>query len=365
MFELLIAHKEGGEELAYPKNTNVAESPIGGSCYASQEHEGAPSFHFDEQVPYMLIPSVQEQDSNDHRAPFETFHWHQQSKTFHGTARLQHQQDETIDWDVIFQFSFDLRYISNGIIVKTCHHNGERQVQRLGPTRELYRRVQSATTMSSMPTYHGDSLWGNTFCQVYKVGLASYSFVSPEESYISYEHPLTSRWPPLDDGSPVPSQVYFQNTSLNETERVFCGTIEWQEQYETTWQGCSKWMYNIKFDSQYTCVVSGGVKSILHGHDEDDAQDMSTFGVDLVYINAAILEKYKTLMNDGIENSNEQQLGVENVGAESDYERHVRVSQSIRSRIQREGASVRTVAAMNHVLTATQLPDSEPIDYNM
>lgn len=367
MFELIIAHKEavGDEELAYPKNINVAESPIGGSCYAPQELGGAPSFHFDEEVPYMLIPTAQEQDNNDLRVPFETFHWHQQSQTFHGTARLQ--QDETIEWDVILQFSFDLRYISNGIIVKTRHDNDERQVHRLGPTLQLYRRVQSGiATTSSMPIYHGESLWGNTFCQVYKVGLASYHFVSPERGgYISYEHPFCSRWPPLDDGSPVPSQVYFQNTSFHEAERVFCGTIEWQEQYGTTWQGCRKWIYNIKFDSQYTCIVSGGVKSVLHGHDEDDAQDMCTFGVDLVYINAAILEKYEALMNDSIENGDEQQLGVENAGAESDYERHVRVSQSIRSRIQREGASVRTVAAMNHVLTATQLPDSEPIEYNL
>ena len=109
----------------------------------------------------------------------------------------------------------------------------------------------------------------------------------------------------------------------------------------------------MKFDSEYTCIVSGGVKSILlHGNEE---VDMSTFGVDLVYINAAIIKKFDLLMND--ETADEE---------ESDYDRYVRISQTLRARLLREGASVRTTATMNHVLTAIQQTDSaDPIDYNL
>ena len=155
--------------------------------------------------------------------------------------------------------------------------------------------------------------------------------------------------------TPVPSQVYFKNTSFDESMRVFRGTIEWQQEYGTTWQGCSKWIYEMKFDSEYTCIVSGGVKSILHGNN-DDEQDMSSFGVDLVYINAAIMEKFEALMNHEVDDSNEQ---------ESDYDRYARISRSLRMRLQSEGASVRTMAVMHHVLTVSQQPESDPIDFNL
>lgn len=81
---------------------------------------------------------------------------------------------------------------------------------------------------------------------------------------------------------------------------------------------------------------------------------MSTFGVDLVYINSAIIKKFDLLMHEAV--------GEE----ESDYDRYVRVSQNLRARLLREGASVRTTATMNHVLTAIQQTDAaDPIDYNL
>ena len=433
----LVLHKNPQQVLYPARDTNIRDCPIGGLSYVGRP-EGGPTFHFTQNVPYVVTALEQKQ------IPFETFHWHAKSRTFHGTLT----EDAGRDWDVVLQFSSDLRYISNGIVIQTSrngpdHHYpldgewlvqwesgamaaiyvmnnvfhfgpyryevdlsnrqeikfewpsplgviqtaveginldsqpqgppvgsqvvwrtsqnerivwtresmGGEHVERLGPGGRMYRRVDASSR--TRPTYHGDCLWGNTFCQAFKVGLASYQFLSLQEgAYISYENPLCARWPPLDDGTPIPSQVYFKNISFDESERVFRGTIEWQQEYGTTWQGCSKWMYTIKFDTEYTCILSGEVKSIFHGNEEDE-QDMSTFGVDLVYINAAITQYFDTLMSD----SNEE---------ESDYDRYVRTSQNLRARLQQEGASVRTIATMNHVLTVAQQPDlNDPIDYNL
>ena len=46
------------------------------------------------------------------------------------------------------------------------------------------------------PSYHPDTVWGNTFCQSFAIGLASYHFLKPEDednyrAYISYENPRT------------------------------------------------------------------------------------------------------------------------------------------------------------------------------
>lgn len=437
LFELVWQNDP--RKVAYPRDTNITDSPIHGLTFVGRPEEG-PTFHFTEDVPYIITAS------DGRRIPFETFHWHDKSRTFHGTLT---DESTARDWNVVLQFSSDLRYISNGIVSQTSRNSsgsnypldgkwlvrwesgvratifvlqnvfhfgpyryeldlsnkeeikfqwpsplsvtqtaveginletqsqgppvgsqvvwrtsrnerivwtresmGGEHVERLGPGERMYRRVDASTR--SRPTYHGNTLWGNTFCQAFKVGLASYQFISPQEegAFISYENPLCARWPPLDDGTPVPSQVYFKNISFNESERVFRGTIEWQQEYGTTWQGCSKWMYTIKFDSEYTCIVSGKVKSVFHGNN-DDEQDMSTFGVDLVYINAAITEYFDALMSDPDEE-------------ETNYDRYVRTSGNLRSRLQREGASVRTIATMNHVLTVTQQPDSDdPIDYNL
>jgi hypothetical protein len=71
----------------------------------------------------------------------------------------------------------------------------DEQVIRFGPDGRIYCRLDAG--IRSRPTYCQDSLWGNTFCQGSKVGLASYNFPSAEDrAYISYEYPLCAQWPP-------------------------------------------------------------------------------------------------------------------------------------------------------------------------
>ena len=84
-------------------------------------------------------------------------------------------------------------------------------------------------------------------------GLASYHFVDDTvtrsdgrndlAAYISYEHERVAQWPPLDNGTPVPSRVWFSNTSFDSTTRTFRGTIDWEGTYNTTWQGDISWRY--------------------------------------------------------------------------------------------------------------------------
>lgn len=121
-----------------------------------------------------------------------------------------------------------------------------------GGLRIIYHRVSldSESDDTIGPTYHANTLWGNTFCQAFTVGLASYHFMSPNnsradnyEAYISYENPKTSQWPNLDNGEPIPPRAHFRNIQWNEETRTFKGDILWMEDHGTsTWEGHSKWM---------------------------------------------------------------------------------------------------------------------------
>ncbi len=66
--------------------------------------------------------------------------------------------------------------------------------------------------------------------------------------YVSYKHP--ARWPPLDNGGPIPSRVQFHNI-LFPTPYTFRGQILWQEDYGMRWQGMILWEYKMKLDDAF------------------------------------------------------------------------------------------------------------------
>ena len=78
----------------------------------------------------------------------------------------------------------------------------------------------------------------------------------------------------------MPSQVPFRNISWHPETRVFKGDICWEQDYNTAWMSETKWSYEIKFDPKFMFVESGTCKRAL-GEDH-------RFGVDLIYINAAL-----------------------------------------------------------------------------
>jgi hypothetical protein len=176
------------------------------------------------------------------------------------------------------------------------------------------------------PTYRADSIWGNTFCQLQTVGYASYHFINSPPSdenattttaicadhvgaYISYEHSATRHWPPLDNGMPIPDRVYFHNVR-QPNAHTFRGDICWLQDYGTTWQGCRQWEYEMHFDSQFVCIIAGRVTSVMGGDEyysgEHERRDLSVFGQELLYCNAAIFEVFRphigttTTNGDGI-----------------------------------------------------------------
>lgn len=246
------------------------------------------------------------------------------------------------------------------------------------------------------PPYYSSQLWGNSFCQGLRVGLASYHFgIQPSATegeegtpfaYISYENDMCSQWPPLDDGSPIPPQVRFQNISLERADAedpaqdtshyVFRGNIEWLEDYGTTWQNNQRWEYEMHFDSTFTCIVSGTVHCVVASNDDNEdsstqRQEMSQFGTDLVYVNAGIVNAFEDMMNDDtlfpeiLNSRSDEPPPVDTDTPAEMFPRYTHISRAMRRRLQAEGASVRTVAMLNMIFTHSLQPGGDsPIDYN-
>lgn len=178
----------------------------------------------------------------------------------------------------------------------------------------VLRRISSEEERrrAPVPVYVPNTLWGNTFCQKYRVGAASYHFLPSNnnddeqqqqqqqryEAYISYEHPSTSEWCCLGDGSPIPDRVPFHNVEWDETNRTFRGTIKWSEDYGSAWHGCREWRYEMTFSLSYTFVASGTCD--VYGEDGGVGVDVDVdapyithqFGEDLVYVNACAKDWY-------------------------------------------------------------------------
>ncbi|KAL7462432.1 hypothetical protein ACHAXS_002808 [Conticribra weissflogii] len=153
---------------------------------------------------------------------------------------------------------------------------------------------QNNLDRSLIPTYHCNTLWGNVFCQAFCVGLASYHFETDQDgnhnAYISYENPRTSEWPDLDNGMSIPSRVPFRNIQWNPETRVFKGDICWSEDQGTTWNGESKWSYEMQFNRTFLFIASGTC-SRSEGNNHQ-------FGRDLVYVNAALEQAFLEFPGD-------------------------------------------------------------------
>lgn len=211
--------------------------------------------------------------------------------------------------------------------------------------------------------YASDSFWGNIFCQQYMVGLASYHFVKKPNSdgtdkdgggiaYISYDHKMTSVWPPLDDGRPVPSRVFFRNITCPD-QYTFRGSICWYEDYQTTWNGCCRWDYEIKFDTAFLCIRTGTVHSISMNHDNENVAEtevvsiMSTFGVELNYINAGICN---TLIDSAVTICNTASKSERIAALETFRSRKLLMINQTLERLQAEGAVESTYSGLLYLM---------------
>jgi len=202
----------------------------------------------------------------------------------------------------------------------------------------------SGSSISLGPKHYPNQLWGNSFCQGYCVGMASYHFLKPDcngnlHAYISYESPRTEMWPSLDNGDNVPSRVPFRNIQWNSETRTFNGDICWEEDYNTTWMGERLWKYEITFDSTFMFVLSGTVtRSTGEPH---------KFGIDLVYINAAI----ESTLKEELQNS------------QGEYMQHLEAIRRWRD----AGATPKTLDMLGEVAISIMDDDSSSsvIDFNL
>lgn len=204
----------------------------------------------------------------------------------------------------MFTFSSDFRYISKGFTIfkKTASSIwpleeddslNSRNIQLVGPRSAFYYvRCEKPSILrlstnndNYKPKYIKETLWGNVFFQGYKIGYASYHFISRDNVYISYENPSCAKWPSLDDGSDVPKQVPFRSIQWDEGTHTFRGTIEWLALYGSTWMDSATWQYEIKFDKDFIGIVSGTVHSISSSGTNEE---MSRYGDILNYANAAL-----------------------------------------------------------------------------
>mmetsp|Transcript_20078 Transcript_20078/g.29529 ORF Transcript_20078/g.29529 Transcript_20078/m.29529 type:complete len:239 (-) Transcript_20078:60-776(-) len=231
---------------------------------------------------------------------------------------------------------------------------------------------QNCIRQNSRPTYHSYGPKGNVFIQSHVVGLASYHFTSPQSdsngddclaAYISYENVACSSWPPLDDGSPVPVRVPFVNCSYDCDARIFRGKIPWLEIYDTTWMGCKEWNYEMHFDSDFVCILSGSVKSVTT---EGREEEMSKFGQSLIYVNAAIMERFEQgapeVSVHGEGNSND---GDEEADADSRIRKIISVRNEMKDRLIREGATNSTLRQIYEASLGATADEEDPVDYNL
>lgn len=272
----------------------------------------------------------------------------------------------------------------------------------MGQDKFLYQRWEENVESegneidSGIPKYHSESLWGNIFCKRLCLGSASYHFISPEHSYVSYEHPACSDLPPLDDGTPLPTRVPFSNMEFDENERKLTAQVEWENQFGTSWNDNVRWKLEMWFDSEYMVIIKGGIQcewckerrararpprpinpnrpapvavyvppEDSEDLDEEDTEEnnkeeqkeasdhppqqrneewiMSGYGHDQVYINAAIVERYR--QNDLSVVWND-------------------IAKFQTKRLKQEKATDRSIEFVQHVFDLVESnPTSNPIDF--
>eukprot|EP00934_Nitzschia_sp_Nitz4_P006107 Nitzschia sp. Nitz4//scaffold130_size63480//7477//9324//NITZ4_006239-RA/size63480-processed-gene-0.75-mRNA-1//1//CDS//3329535159//6097//frame0 len=251
----------------------------------------------------------------------------------------------------------------------------------MGSGKQLYQRLDASLDADTViPHYHVGSLWGNVFCKRLHIGSASYHFLSPSNSFLSYRHPACRDLPPMDDGSPLPTKVPFRNIEWDEQKRKLSCTVEWEEEFGTSWNENVRWKLNMWFDTEFMVILKGGIQCewcterrarphpprqanphrpppvpVYVPPTEEEKEErkeepdrneewvMSGYGHDQLYINAAILERYRK--------------GTAVVDFREIGQRQCR-------RLEMEGATKRHIGFVKHVFDlGAESPNSSPIDF--
>ena len=256
------------------------------------------------------------------------------------------------------------------------------------PDRWLYQRLEEGSLPEEViPKYHANTIWGNVFCKKLRLGSASYHFISPDQSYISYEHPCCRELPPLDDETPLPTRVYMRNIDFEESSRTLKATIEWERDFGISWNDNIRWKLDMQFDSEYLVILKGGIQCewcherrakprpkpapprhrpppvavhvpvIQEGQatpaptERNEEWKMSGYGYDQLYMNAAMLDRFEDEVAD----------------VPADQPKYYRICKQVIRRLEAEGATERTRQMLEHVfrLASDETNTGNVLDYNI
>lgn len=226
-------------------------------------------------------------------------------------------------------------------------------------------RATTPKTSASVPLIP-NTFWGNIYCQQLLIGLASYHFVKKPNSdgigrdnsavaYISHDHKLACVWPPLDNGRPMPSRVFFRNINCPD-DHTFRGSICWYDDFQTTWNGASRFDYELKFDSAYFCIRAGTVHAVRMNHNASKSAavyKLSTFGTDQDYINAGIGNFFIQPMISGLLSVAGAPLSLKLEALALLRSRIDLVFEEIKERLQFDGVTASTMSELLYVLRLT------------
>jgi hypothetical protein len=309
-----------------------------------------------------------------------------------------------IRWETSCPNAPDLVWIRQTIgpnPVEIVHNYG------MGQGKFLYQRLD-ADLGNSIPKYNGASVFGNVFTKRMHIGSASYHFVSPTESFVSYRHPACRDLPPMDDGSPLPTRVNFHNIEWDPEERRLDATIEWEKDFGTSWNDNVRWKLTMHFDTEYMVILKGGIQCEWckerrarprpprppprnrpapvpvyvppPEEDDDDEQQeqpppppqpgrneewvVSGYGYDQLYVNAACLERYRTNQGNSRNNRGEngEYDGDEELPPPLDVEYRALCEQH-QKRLEKEGATKRSIGFLTHLFWLADNEDENPIDF--
>ena len=308
---------------------------------------------------------------------------------------------DKIRWETSERNAPDLVWIRQTIgpnPVEIVHNYG------MGQGKFLYQRLD-ADLGSSIPKYNGASVFGNVFTKRMYIGSASYHFVSPTESYVSYRHPACRDLPPMDDGSPLPTRVNFHNVAWDPETRKLEATIEWEKDFGTSWNDNVRWKLTMHFDTEYMVILKGGIQCewckerrarprpprppprnrptpvpiyVPPEEDEEDAPQevpqpppqpgrneewvVSGYGYDQLYVNAACLERYRTKQGNHRGERGEKEEEEEEPPPPLDIEYRALCEQH-QKRLKKEGATKRSIGFLTHLFWLADNEDENPIDF--
>jgi len=128
-----------------------------------------------------------------------------------------------------------------------------------------------------------------------------------------------------------------------------------------------RWEYEMHFDTEFMCILSGSVVSIIADDNNDTRTEMSRFGETLVYCNAGLFDEVRPRCGSSVVGDN----GDRSSNTDDEEPGQQQAVVEIQQRLRNEGISVRTMAMIRTILLAAsslhgQAPRSaNPFDYNI